>query len=296
MSTVIVAPIMVLVILIPVLIGVYVYRDAKRRNMNAVLWTLIALVAPSLIGFIIYLLVRGNYSNLKCAKCNTTVTEQYVVCPKCGAKLRPSCPNCGMPVESDWAVCPKCAQPLPEHQDDIEAPVRPKDNTLWKILIAVILVPIILIVMMVILFSSVTHSDGGTSLAEVSMEQYLEDVDEPRIQEWLDTCDENAERAYVLRYEATSKSSGEEQVRYLIYLPNLADRFNFIPNIKDGLFGTTLDIELENVDGKEGEELLLLTYTGDDDAKLKLSLDGESVECEITEVDFSIAPSDYVIE
>ena len=51
---------------LPLVIGVYVYRDAKRRNMNAPLWTIIAILAPSLIGFIIYLLVRGNYSNLKC--------------------------------------------------------------------------------------------------------------------------------------------------------------------------------------------------------------------------------------
>ena len=70
---------------LPILVGVYVYRDAKRRNMNAPLWTIIAILAPSLIGFIIYLLVRGNYSNLKCPRCDATVTEQYVVCPKCGA-------------------------------------------------------------------------------------------------------------------------------------------------------------------------------------------------------------------
>ena len=57
---------MIIVALLPLLIGVYVYRDAKRRGMNAALWTLIAILAPSLIGFIIYLLVRGNYSTLRC--------------------------------------------------------------------------------------------------------------------------------------------------------------------------------------------------------------------------------------
>ena len=78
---------MIIVALLPLLIGVYVYRDAKRRGMNAALWTLIAILAPSLIGFIIYLLVRGNYSNLKCPRCAATVTEQYVVCPKAQAEL-----------------------------------------------------------------------------------------------------------------------------------------------------------------------------------------------------------------
>ena len=39
---------MIIVALLPLLIGVYVYRDAKRRGMNAALWTLIAILAPTL--------------------------------------------------------------------------------------------------------------------------------------------------------------------------------------------------------------------------------------------------------
>ena len=49
-STVILA----IIIIIPVMIGVYVYRDAARRGMNAVLWTLVAVLAPALVGFIVY--------------------------------------------------------------------------------------------------------------------------------------------------------------------------------------------------------------------------------------------------
>ena len=53
-------PFLLLLLLIPILIGVYVYRDAKRRQMNAVAWTAIAVLAPTFIGLIIYLLVRRN--------------------------------------------------------------------------------------------------------------------------------------------------------------------------------------------------------------------------------------------
>lgn len=45
--------IFVMAMVIPVLIGVYVYQDASDRGMNSVLWTLVAVLAPSLIGFII---------------------------------------------------------------------------------------------------------------------------------------------------------------------------------------------------------------------------------------------------
>ena len=59
-------------LIVPILIGVYVYRDANRRGMNAVMWTLIALIAPSLLGFIIYLLVRSSYSDKEPLPCTTS--------------------------------------------------------------------------------------------------------------------------------------------------------------------------------------------------------------------------------
>jgi len=93
--------VLVLFIAIPVMIGVYVYRDAARRDMNAAIWTVIALLAPFLTGFIIYLIVRGSYINLKCPSCAAAVTGQYVVCPKCGIKLKSTCPNCGSPTAED---------------------------------------------------------------------------------------------------------------------------------------------------------------------------------------------------
>ncbi|WP_144232757.1 zinc ribbon domain-containing protein [[Clostridium] symbiosum] len=117
MSTVATVPVMivlVLIILLPFIVGFFVYRDARQRNMNAILWALVAALAPAFIGLIVYLLVRGNYMNLRCPQCSTPVMETYVVCPKCGAKLRPSCPNCKAPVEPDWKVCPRCTTPLPE--------------------------------------------------------------------------------------------------------------------------------------------------------------------------------------
>lgn len=83
--------VLMLFIAIPAMIGVYVYRDAARRNMNAAVWTAIALLAPFLAGFIVYLIVRGSYTNLKC-------------------------PSCGFATKADWTVCPKCAVSLSEYR------------------------------------------------------------------------------------------------------------------------------------------------------------------------------------
>lgn len=52
--------IVIAIIAIPIIIGLYVYKDASSRNMKALTWALIAALVPSLIGFIIYLFVRNN--------------------------------------------------------------------------------------------------------------------------------------------------------------------------------------------------------------------------------------------
>ena len=67
---------------IPMFVGVYVYYDAKRRGMNAVAWTLAAVLAPALAGFIIYLLVRTGRPDLICPRCGAQAAERYAVCPQ----------------------------------------------------------------------------------------------------------------------------------------------------------------------------------------------------------------------
>ena len=49
--------IIVIISVISIAIAVWVYNDAKRRDMNAVVWLLIVLLT-SCIGCIIYLIVR----------------------------------------------------------------------------------------------------------------------------------------------------------------------------------------------------------------------------------------------
>ena len=124
-------------------VGVYVYRDARRRGMNAPLWTLVALLAPSLIGFAVYLVVRGGYADLECPACGSAVEESYAVCPRCGCRLRAVCPGCAKPVEPDWIVCPRCAAPL-QPGDQVRAPVRKRSGGLGKILTAVVLAALLL--------------------------------------------------------------------------------------------------------------------------------------------------------
>lgn len=290
MKTLMMIPFMTFILVIPVLIGVYVYRDANRRNMNAVLWTLIAILAPSLIGFIIYLLVRGNYSNMRCPQCDAIITDQYVVCPKCGTKLRPTCPNCASPIETDWKACPKCAQPLYNYsQQDYIAPVIPKDNTLWKILAVVIIVPILMLTMGLLSMSAFTSS-GASSLTTFTVDQYLADMENDEIEEWLNNVGDDIDKAYVLKHQ---KNIGEEKrIRYLIYYPRLDELHSCSFGVKGGLFGETFKLNFYDSKGSGGNTLILATYNGDGDPRLKFYYDGKKIDCEITEVDYPIGLTD----
>jgi double zinc ribbon protein len=92
----------------------YVYRDAKRRAMNAGLWTLLVLVlspAYLLVGFIIYFLVREPLP-YPCPKCNNLVGPRFNFCPNCKCNLQPSCPNCKKEIAETDNFCPYCATEL----------------------------------------------------------------------------------------------------------------------------------------------------------------------------------------
>jgi RNA polymerase subunit RPABC4/transcription elongation factor Spt4 len=92
----------------------YVYRDAKRRGMNAALWTLLVLILSGgyfLIGLIIYLLVREPLP-YTCPQCAATVNARFNFCPNCKYNLHPACPQCQREVDDNDKFCPYCAAEL----------------------------------------------------------------------------------------------------------------------------------------------------------------------------------------
>ncbi len=95
------------------LIG-YVNQDARRRGMNAGLWTLlvtILLPAWVLTGFVIYFLVREPLP-YHCTGCGALVSARYNFCPNCKCNLRPTCPECRREIGDQNRYCPYCSYDL----------------------------------------------------------------------------------------------------------------------------------------------------------------------------------------
>lgn len=286
---------------VPVLIGVYVYRDAGRRGLNAVVWTFIAIVAPAFIGFIIYLLVRGNYSDLECPQCSASVTEQYVVCPHCGAKLRPTCPSCSSPVETGWKVCPMCAAPLDGVEMHLFTPKQRKDKPLSKILIAILIVPVVLIILAAFSFSALQFSSGPCSLEIYTFDEYdqMQTSEEVRdaVHYWLDGLEIRSDRfyapdrAYALRYDYSNELNSGYDCFYLVYIPD-GGGYNIGFGINSGPFGNTLRLSTERT-GNSGILYCLQTWT-EKPLELNVTLDGGRIRCDVTEVDYN--PTLFYIE
>jgi len=255
--------------------------------MNAVLWTLVAVLAPALLGFIIYLLVRGEHSDLECSQCGAPVKETYVVCPNCGAKLRPACPNCSSPVERNWKVCPVCAQPLPENFDSVAPPIQRKDNGLQKILILLIALPILLICLLIILNFSYSSGGGAATMREVFLDEYYEEQESDKIREnvrnWLDGLEVSPHRAYALRYDYSADDSHE--YFFLIFIPGAGNAAKTSFGQSSSWLGTTFSVNLEST-GNDGS-VFCVRSSAQHPPKLKITLDGWPISCEVTTVDYN---------
>jgi len=92
------------------LIG-YVNRDAKRRGMNAKLWTVLVIFVPNAVGFVLYFLLRQPLL-VTCPQCGAKVNPNFNFCPACKFNLRPVCPQCKREVRAGDRFCPHCAAAL----------------------------------------------------------------------------------------------------------------------------------------------------------------------------------------
>jgi hypothetical protein len=93
----------------------YIYADAKRRGMRYVMWTLLAIFVPDLIGVILYFILRDPLP-AECPGCHASVFAKFAFCPHCGTATRPVCPQCGKALEPSWVNCGYCGTKVPAHR------------------------------------------------------------------------------------------------------------------------------------------------------------------------------------
>ncbi len=94
------------------LLPVWVFINASRRDNHPALWSILTLFT-NIVGMIVYLVVRPEAH--QCQHCKEPIERDYVVCPICGTRNRMQCKKCEQIIDEDWNFCPRCATPI-EHE------------------------------------------------------------------------------------------------------------------------------------------------------------------------------------
>jgi RNA polymerase subunit RPABC4/transcription elongation factor Spt4 len=89
----------------------YINRDAKRRGMSPILWTLVAILIPNGLGILLFFILRHPLQSA-CPQCGNAVQTGFNFCPGCSYKLSPSCPQCQRVVGVNDVYCPYCGTSL----------------------------------------------------------------------------------------------------------------------------------------------------------------------------------------
>jgi zinc-ribbon domain/Phospholipase_D-nuclease N-terminal len=67
----------------------FVFADARRRAMPPVAWTLVAVLMPNLLGFLLYFVMRKPLT-VPCPSCNRPIPPDQPFCSWCGtSRLQP---------------------------------------------------------------------------------------------------------------------------------------------------------------------------------------------------------------
>ena len=66
----------------------FVFADARRRGMRAAGWTLVAILMPNLLGFLLYFVMRRPLG-APCASCSREIPVDQPFCSWCGTSRAP---------------------------------------------------------------------------------------------------------------------------------------------------------------------------------------------------------------
>lgn len=245
---------------IVLIVGLYVYRDAKARRMRAGIWTMIAVLMPCFIGLLMYVLMRDDDKNLRCVAC-------------------------GYPIKSDWKVCPVCETPLPKSPPMTSATLR-NDKGIWKVTAVVIVIPICICILIgaVMMPRINNHYLGGMTSYDMTMD----DVKNEDLQKWFRECEAKNDdtRCYVLlRSRAGGEDSDEKETNYVIYIKG-KDRLKFV-DAQTSADQYTLILETKEGQNENGYVIMgTAYYIGT--LKLLISIDGTTFEPAYSDADFDL--------
>lgn len=88
-----------------VLVALWVYRDARKSKINALLWGIITLFT-NIAGLFVYLIYKQN--SQVCHQCGALQNKTNIYCIHCGNKINKTCKNCSTITNEGDNFCHHC--------------------------------------------------------------------------------------------------------------------------------------------------------------------------------------------
>lgn len=96
-----------------VLTALWMYRDAAKSKMSALLWGLIGLFT-NLIGLIVYKIYKR--SSAVCKACGAVQSQSHMFCSFCGSRIGTICKKCGGKISPKDSFCHHCGSEVKENE------------------------------------------------------------------------------------------------------------------------------------------------------------------------------------
>ena len=180
-------------------------------------------------------------------------------------------------------MCSAAAPPL----GAARPPVRKTDPWLKRVLAAVLVVPVVILCLTVVVLQMMNRS-AGVNLTRLTAEAYLAEKDNAVLETWMENCEANPGRAYVLRHKTVVHE--QPVVQYLIYYPAAGAGFTVNADHEEALLDTTLQVDFYRSEdtASEGSGLCTVSIYSAAAPRLKIFSEGRRVDYELEDVVFDL--------
>ncbi len=76
-----------LLLLAKLFIAIWVYKDAKEKSLNPMVWMILIIFFSAPITFLLYYFVSRENNNIVCKNCNYVQSDKLLYCGRCGSKM-----------------------------------------------------------------------------------------------------------------------------------------------------------------------------------------------------------------
>lgn len=282
-----------------VVAAVFVYRDAKKRNMNPILWAIVAFVVPFFVGAIAYFVIREPIVSAECPNCGNALQNDAKACEKCGTVMMAMCEKCDFPIQKKWKSCPNCGNELPEKFNQPIFKYKKESGIIpVGIIICVLVFAFALLDVVVRVFdkkSVETYSSGYgncSGMYNITEEDLSVNV---KIKEWIEKSKKEEDDVFVLISKKSSTCIVYVKDNNALLEDSMAVKY-YSENKEMKKFEMSLNLSETKYEDKYGYDFFVYKLDVYDEVEFDVFIDDEKQDISVTYTDSDISVATWEVK